>query len=122
MNEVIETADLWTEKVNAKDVPAVLGSSNTNIELVGPGGASAGHETLAQWVESSEVHLKTLTRYAKGGSVVFEQEGTWENQNGHVMVYTFMEIKDGKVVRIARFDSLDEAFGFSGLSERDKVE
>lgn len=117
----IETADKWIENVNAKDVGAVLKTSDRNIELIGPMGASAGHETLAEWVKNSGINLSTQSRYAKGDCVVYEQEGRWENENGQVMVYTFMEVKDGKVKRIARFDTLDEAFGYCAMSEEDLV-
>src|SRR5690606_13320057 len=96
METNIETADQWTESVNRKDVPAVLKISDRNVELIGPRGTSAGHDILAEWVKNSGIHLSTKSRYAKGDCVVYEQEGKWENENGHVMVYTFMEVKEGK--------------------------
>lgn len=117
----LETADKWTEYVNAKDIDAVLNISHHYIEMIGPMGASAGHDTLAEWVKNSGINLTTKTRYAKGNCVVYEQEGRRENENGHVMVYTFMEVKDGKIKRIARFDSIDEAFGYCSMSEEDLV-
>lgn len=122
MSEVIRAADLWTEKVNAKDIQGVLKVSDSNIEMVGPRGTTAGHDTLAQWVEGSGLQLITKTRYAKGGTVVYEQQGVWEDQNGQVTVYTVMEVENGKVTRVSRYDTLDEAFGTSGLSEEDRVE
>jgi hypothetical protein len=76
---------------------------------------------LQQWVESSSLHLSTRTRYHKGDKVVYEQQGTWEDQRGEVTVYTYMEIKNGKVCEIARYETLDDAFGSSGLNEEDKI-
>lgn len=123
MTGEIETADKWTEKVNAKDIDAVLELSDHNIELIGPSGsASAGHDTLAEWVRNSDVRLSTKSHYAKGDCVICEQEATWGHESGHVMLYTLMEIREGKVHRIARFDSLDGAFGYCSLSEEDKVD
>ncbi|TAA72051.1 nuclear transport factor 2 family protein [Planococcus salinarum] len=122
MTGTIETAEKWTEKVNAKDVGAVLEISDHNIELLGPLGASEGHETLAEWIRNSDIRLATKSHYAKGDCVICEQEATWEHESGHVTVYTFMEIREGKVHRIGRFDSLDEAFGYCPLSEEDKVD
>lgn len=122
MNEIVETANVWTDRVNAKDVEGVLEVSDSNIELIGPRGSAAGHETLAQWVEKTGIHLTTVSRYVKGDKVVYEQRGVWENQDGEVTVYTLMEIREGKVTRLARFDALDDAFGTSGLSEEDKME
>ncbi|MDN7246816.1 nuclear transport factor 2 family protein [Planococcus shenhongbingii] len=121
MTETIKTADAWVDKVNAKDIEGMLEVSDHNIELMGPRGSAVGHDTLQQWAEESGIHLTTVTRYAKGNKVVFEQEGTWQDQNGKVTVFTFMEVKNGKVVRISRFDTLDDAFGDSGLSEEDEI-
>lgn len=119
----VETADKWTEKVNAKDVEAVLELSDHNIELIGAGGsASAGHDTLAEWVRNSDMHLTTQSHYAKGDCVICEQEATWKHDRGNAILYTLMIIREGKVHRIARFDGLDEAFGFCSLSEEDKVD
>ncbi|MDN7243116.1 nuclear transport factor 2 family protein [Planococcus sp. N028] len=121
MNNVIETADAWVDKVNAQDVEGVLEVSDPNIELIGPRGAGFGHDLLVQWMENTGVRLHTITRYAKGPHVVYEQEAVWENQDGHVIVYTFMKIKDGKVVGLERFDNIDDAFSTSGLNEENKV-
>lgn len=121
MTATIKTADDWIEKLNAKDIEGVLEVSDHNIELMGPMGSASGHETLRQWVEGSKLHLTTVTRYAKDKKVVYEQEGTWEDQNGQVTIYTFMEIKNGKVARISRYDSLDDAFADSGLNEENII-
>lgn len=121
MNNVIETADIWVDKVNAQDVEGVLKVSDPNIELVGPRGAGFGHDLLVQWMGDTGVKLHTITRYANGHCVVYEQEAVWENQDGHVIVYTFMEVKENKVLRLERFDNIDDAFSTSGLNEENKV-
>lgn len=121
MENIIETADVWIDRVNAKDVEGVLKVSDHNIEMIGPQGTGVGHDTLQQWVENSGIHLATRTRYQKSDKVVYEQQGTWEDQRGEVTLYTYMEIKNGKVCEIARYDTLDDAFGSSGLSEEDKI-
>lgn len=121
MTETIKIADEWVDKVNTKDMEGMLELSDHNIELMGPRGSAVGHDILRQWAEESGIRLNTITRYARDSKVVFEQEGTWEDQNGQVTVFTFMEVKNGKVVRISRFDTLDDAFGDSGLNEGDKI-
>ena len=121
MNNAIDTADVWVDKVNAQDVEGVLEVSDSNIELVGPRGAGFGHDLLVQWMENTGVRLHTIARYANDHSVVYEQEAVWENQDGHVIVYTFMEIKNGKITRLERFDNIDDAFSTSGLNEENKV-
>ncbi|MGI2328608.1 nuclear transport factor 2 family protein [Planococcus sp. YIM B11945] len=122
MDNVIQTADVWVDRVNARDVKGVLQVSDHNIEMRGPGGGGFGHDLLAQWMERAGVTLTTITRYANDHCVLYEQEGVWENEDGHVIVYTFMEIKGGKVTRLERFDNIDDAFSTSGLSEKDKME
>lgn len=121
MNNIIETAEAWTAKVNERDAAGVLALSDHNIELSGPRGTATGHSILADWLENSGIHLMTTAHFVKGGKIICEQQGTWENEAGSVTIYTFMEIKDGKVLRIERLDSLDDAFGTSGLSESDKI-
>ncbi|HSP21643.1 MAG TPA: nuclear transport factor 2 family protein [Planococcus sp. (in: firmicutes)] len=122
MENIIETADEWMERVNAKDVAGLLAVSDHNIEMIGPAGSGVGHDTLKQWVmENSHIHLATQNRYAKGDKVVYEQVGTWDDERGKVTIYTYMEIKHNKVCEIARYDTLDDAFGSSGLNEEDKI-
>jgi hypothetical protein len=121
MNNVIETADTWVDRLNAQDVEGVLEVSDPNIELIGPRGAGFGHDLLVQWMENTGVNLNTITRYANDHRVVYEQEAVWENQGGHVIVFTFMEVKDGKVTRLERFDNIDDAFSTSGLNEENKL-
>jgi hypothetical protein len=121
MTETIKKADAWIDKLNAKDIEGMLEVSDHNIELMGPLGSASGHETLRQWAGESGIRLTTVNRYAKGNKVVFEQEATWEDQTGKVTVFTFMEVKNDKVVRISRYDSLDDAFVDSGLNEEDKI-
>lgn len=121
MENIIETADKWNERLNAKDVAGVLAISDHNIEMIGPAGSAAGHDTLKQWIENSHIHLVTRNRYAKRDKVIYEQLGTWDDERGEVVLYTYMEIKNNKVCEIAHYDTLDDAFGSSGLSEEDKI-
>ena len=122
MEGTIKIADQWTRKVNERDIKGVLEVSDPHIELVGPRGTAEGHDILEQWIKESGIKMETKGHYAKGNEVICVQKATWENQNGHVTIYTFMEIKNGKVHRLGRYDTLDDAFGQCQLSEEDKVE
>lgn len=121
MEGIIKVAEQWTTKVNQKDIKGVLEVSDPHIELIGPRGAAEGHDILRQWIHESGIQMETQGYYAKGDEVICVQEATWEDQNGHVTIYTFMEIKNGKVHRLGRYETLDDAFGQCGLSEEDKV-
>lgn len=122
MEDKIKIAEQWTRKVNERDIKGVLEVSDPHIELIGPRGSAEGHDILRQWVEESGIKMETLDYYAKGNEVICVQRATWENQNGHVMIYTFMDIRNKKVHRLGRYDTLDDAFGQCQLSEEDKVE
>lgn len=115
-------AKQWTSNVNKKDIQAVLNISDPHIELAGPRGAAEGHDMLRKWIEESGIYLQTQNVYAKDNQVILTQKATWENQSGHVTIYTFMEIRNGKIYRLGRFDTLDDAFGQCQLSEEDQVE
>lgn len=122
MEDNIKIADQWTSKVNERDIKGVLEVSDPHIELVGPRGVAEGHDILERWIKDSGIKMETQGYYAKGNEVICVQKATWENQNGHVTIYTFMEIRNGKVHRLGRYDTLDDAFGQCHLSEEDKVE
>lgn len=122
MEDTIKIADQWTTRANEKDSKGVLEVSDPHIELIGPRGAAEGHDILEQWIKESGIQMETQGHYAKNNEVICVQKATWENQNGHVILYTFMEIKNGKVHRLGRYDTLDDAFGQCQLSEEDKVE
>lgn len=122
MENNIKIAERWTTGVNERNIKDVLEVSDPHIELVGPRGVAEGHNILQQWIKESGIKMETQDYYAKGNEVVCVQRATWENQNGHVTIYTFMEIRDGKVHRLGRYDTLDDAFGQCELSEEDRVE
>ncbi len=121
MEDTINIADQWTDKVNQRDIKGVLDVSDPHIELIGPRGIAEGHDILRQWITESGIKLETQGHYAKGNEVISVQRATWENQNGHVTIYTFMEIKNGKVHRLGRYDTLDDALGQCQLNEEDKI-
>ncbi|MDQ0429859.1 hypothetical protein QOZ98_002687 [Planomicrobium stackebrandtii] len=122
MENNIRVAEQWTTGVNERDIKGVLKVSDPHIELIGPRGIAEGHDILQQWIKESGIKMETQDYYAKGNEVVCVQKATWENQNGHVTIYTFMDIRNGKVHRLGRYDTLDDAFGQCQLSEEDKVE
>ncbi|MCH4827991.1 nuclear transport factor 2 family protein [Planococcus halocryophilus] len=122
MENTINIANQWIEKVNDKNIKAVLEVSDPHIELVGPRGVAEGHDILQKWIEQSGIHMETQDYYAKGDEVICVQKATWEHQSGHVTIYTYMQMRNGKVHRLGRYDTLDDAFGECHLSEEDLVE
>lgn len=121
MIEPIKLAEQFTRYVNDRDVEGVLSVTDHNVELLSPGKSAAGHETLAEWVKTSGIQLTTLTCYAKGNRVIFEQLAKKQGQPGETHIFNYFEMDERKIHRIGRFDERDEAFGESGLSESDQV-
>lgn len=122
----IRTAEDWVEKSNQKDIPGVLHLSHSDIEIMGPKGSVSGSHHLSGWIERANLHLHTIRRFAKGHTIVLEQQGTWYGENNHVkgqnIVFTFMRVIDGKVVFIGRYDNKREAFQVSELNEENLIE
>lgn len=121
MENTIDIANQWIARVNDKDIKAVLEVSDPHIELVGPRGVAEGHDILQKWIEQSGIQMETQDYYAKDEEVICVQKATWENQSGHVTIYTYMQIRNKKVHRLGRYDTLDDAFGQCLLSEEDLV-
>lgn len=116
----------WVEAANAQGAERLVALSDPNIEIVGPRGSGFGHQLLRDWLARAGLELETLRTFADGDMVVLEQRGVWRSQEtgavtGEKILASFFQVKDGFVVKFARFDSLDEAFAATGLDLSDEV-
>jgi hypothetical protein len=117
---------LWLDAVNQRDVERVLELSDTHIEIAGPRGTGHGHALLLDWLNHARISLESLRTFSKGDSVVATQHGIWRSPEtgaviGEAEVASHFRVADGRVIRYARYDSLDVALEQARLTCSDEV-
>lgn len=122
----VEIATAWQEAANAQQIEALLDLSDPTIEVAGPRGSGFGHQLLREWVGRAGLTLSTRRVFARGDVVVFEQQGVWRTlETGEVTgeraLASLFQARDGRIVKVARFDALDAALAAAGLDALDEV-
>lgn len=122
----VEIAAAWQAAANEQDVDALLDLSDANIEVAGPRGSGYGHQLLREWLARAGLTLSTLRVFARGDMVVFEQRGVWHSpETGEVtgkrVLASVLEVRDGRVVKVALFDALERALEAAGLDMSDEA-
>lgn len=112
----------WHEALNAGDADRVVALSHDDVELVGPRGVASGRAVVRDWVDRAGARLEPLRWFHREDSVVVEQRTTWragetEAAGAPLVVATAFRVRDGRVLRIARFDGVPEALADAGLDE-----
>ena len=125
MENHLETIQDWLAAVNAQDAERLVELSDSNIEIVGPRGSAYGHETLLQWLERAGLSLENQRIFVRGNRVVIAQHAVWrsvENAElvGEADVASEFTVENQKVVKYARYDTLDEALENAGLDYSDE--
>jgi hypothetical protein len=125
-NDSLDVVHAWLAAVNSRDYDGVMNTSDENIEIVGPRGSGYGHELLREWLDHSRVTLESLRIFVRGDAVVIAQHGIWrstENNEiiGEADVASSFLVEQGRVVRYARYDDLDEALQKAGVEYGDEV-
>lgn len=116
----------WQEAANTQNVDRLLELSDPNIEVVGPRGSGFGHQLLRDWIARAGLILKTLRAFVRGNTVVLEQRGVWHAlDTGEVtdekVLASVFGVDGLRVVRFARYDSLDAAFEVMGFDQSDFI-
>lgn len=132
LQEAAEIVRTWEETINTAEVERLLDLSHPEIELVGPRGSAFGRDALKDWLVRAGLGLETQRSFARGETVVNEQLGVWRDlTTGDVMtgeivsqanLASHYRVEHGQVRYVARYDTLQEAFEQSGLSEADEVQ
>ncbi len=126
MESRLTIVEAWQEAANRQDIDRLLALSDPNIEVVGPRGAGRGHQLLRDWMGRAGLSLTTLRAFARDDSVVLAQHGVWRSAGtGQVIseqdLASLFRVDGGRVVRFARYDSLDEALAAAGLTDADAI-
>jgi hypothetical protein len=126
MSSPLEIASAWQQAANDQDAERLLSMSDPNIEVVGPRGSGYGHQLLRDWLGRAGLTLATLRAFARGETVVLAQRGVWRSIEGGDLIgerdlASRFDVQNGRVVRFARYDSLEEALDAANLSLADEV-
>lgn len=118
-NIPLEIVNAWVEAANAQDIERLLALSDPDIEVGGPRGSGRGSQLLRDWMGRAGLTLETLRSFTRGNTVVLEQRGIWRSlESGEITgerVLASLFLVDGqRVVKFARYDSLDEVQGMMG--------
>jgi hypothetical protein len=116
----------WQDALNGRDHAEVLALSDGGIEILGPRGTAVGIDVLRRWLEGTSVQLRPFRTFARGARVVVAQRGIWTDPTsgeiiGRSDVASAFEVKDGRVSRYARFDTLEEALAHADLKVSDEL-
>lgn len=125
MKSPLEITQLWVEAANAENADRLLELSDSNIEIVGPRGSAFGHQILREWLERAGLSLTTLQTFTRDNAVVLAQHGVWRSpENGEIIgeanVASEFRVKDQKVVKYARYETLNETLKSAGLNFSDE--
>ena len=121
-----DVVQAWQEAANGRDADRLIALSTPDIEIVGPRGSARGHRVLRDWLARAGVELRPLRLFARRDHVVVAQHGAWRAAGtgeviGEQVVASSFRVVDGRVARVARFDSLDVALADAGLGKVDEV-
>lgn len=117
----------WVEAANAQDADRLIALSDPHIEVGGPRGSGFGHALLRDWLARAGLSLTTLRTFARGAIVVPEQRGVWHTPDtskvvGEQTVASVFVVDGRRVVRFARYDTLQEALAAAGIDRSDEVQ
>jgi hypothetical protein len=115
----------WLHGVNATDRANVLSLTSPDVEVVGPRGVGRGSHVLADWLARAGFSSQTRRWFCGAdGRIVIEQDASWTLPGGevsHARVASWFVVRDERIARFERFDSLASALGAAGLGEADEV-
>jgi ketosteroid isomerase-like protein len=117
----------WHAALNAGDVERLLALSSDDVEVGGPRGSGRGAQLLREWVARANVRLEPRRFVHRGdtaNTVVVEQRAAWQTEAGGAGgepagaqdAASVFAVEGGRVARVIRYGSMDEALREAGLS------
>jgi hypothetical protein len=114
MNDAVETVLAWHAALNAGDIEQLVALSAVDVEVGGPRGSGSGVQLLRDWFARAGVRMEPGRVLADGDTVVVEQQAQWPGSAPQQVASQFV-VRGGKVQRVLRFESLDDARRAAGL-------
>jgi hypothetical protein len=104
----------------------VLALSAEDVEVGGPRGSGRGHQLVREWLARTGIELKEMSVFGRGETIVVEQRAAWRDADRKVSsereIATVFVIRDGKIARLVRYDSVEEALRATALDRGDLIE
>jgi ketosteroid isomerase-like protein len=125
MQAAIDLVQRWQDAANRQDIALLLALSGPNIEIVGPRGMAQGHNILAEWVRRAGAQFTIQRIFARADRVVVVQQGIWRSAQtgaviGEAQVASSFRVEQGRIMRVARYDTLEQALDDAGLTDADE--
>ena len=118
----VETVRAWHQALNGGDAEGLLALSADDVEVGGPRGGGRGASLLREWFARADVRLAPRRIYARGSSVVVEQEATWTAAaEAPQTVASVFTTRDERVASVVRYPDLAAALAAAQLGEADAV-
>lgn len=115
----------WLRAVNEADADGVLALSATDVEVVGPRASGRGHALLADWLKRAGFKAEPARWFCgEDGRIVVGHDASWTTPGGapsHRHLASAFVVRDRRVSRYQRFDSVEEALDAAGLGVSDEV-
>lgn len=121
----LAVVESWLRAVNEADPERALAVSATDIEVVGPRGSGRGHALLADWLRRAGFKAEPARWFCgEDGRVVVGHDASWavpgEAPSRRDLASAFV-VRDNRVARYQRFDSIEEALDAMRLAPSDEV-
>jgi mannose-6-phosphate isomerase-like protein (cupin superfamily) len=116
----------WHDAVNAGDLDRVRKLVHDDVEIGGPRGAACGADRVRDWVTRTQIRIEPERWFQQGQDVVVAQRARWRAPESgelgapHDIACAF-RVRDGRVQRVVRYDSLPDALSATGLPETAEV-
>lgn len=122
----LAVVESWQAALDARDHEQLAALTSHDIELVGPRGTSRGAEALHVWLHRAGFSAESLRWFCgASGDVVVEQRARWTLPDTLLAaartVASAFRVRNGRVVRYQRFETLDAALAAAALSDDDEV-
>jgi ketosteroid isomerase-like protein len=101
----------WHGSLNGGDVDRLVELSHPDVEVGGPRGSGHGARLLQEWVERANIRLEPGRVFYRADTVVVEEGAEWRSPDtgeptGNQTVGSVFVVRDGRVVRVMRYDDL----------------
>jgi mannose-6-phosphate isomerase-like protein (cupin superfamily) len=124
--EAISIVQAWHDVVNSGDVDWLAKLLDDDVEFGGPRGSGRGAALVVDWAQRAGIHLEPERWFQRDGDVVVAQSARWRAAETGALgdpldAASVFRIRDGRVQRVIRHETLPEALAAAGLDESAEI-